>query len=107
MPKSYSQEYIDSLNQVEMHDNLGISMARACVDANIPLKLIARYFDVSRMTVHTWFRGGPIRPGRIPMVRSLLANIKEDTARGTLPLADFKKAKQYIYKLIDAQDESA
>jgi hypothetical protein len=107
MPKSYSQEYIDSLNQVEMHDNLGITLARACVEANVPLKLVAKYFGVSRMTVHTWFRGGPIRPGRVPLVNSLLTNIKEDTARGTLPLADFKDAKQYIAKLIDAQDEPA
>jgi len=103
LPKSYSPEYIDAINKVEMYDNLGIALARACVKANIPLKLVARVFGVSRMTVHTWFRGGPIRSGRLPLVNSFLSIIEQDTAKGVLPLADFQAAKKYITELLEKE----
>lgn len=103
MPKSYSPEYVDALNKVDMRDNLGIVLARACVKANIPLKLVAKLFGVSRMTVHTWFRGGPIRPGRTQLVYALLKIIEEDTARGILPLADFKSARAYVNELLNTE----
>jgi len=86
-----------------MYDNLGIALARACVKANIPLKLVARVFGVSRMTVHTWFRGGPIRSGRLPLVNSFLSIIEQDTAKGVLPLADFQAAKKYITELLEKE----
>ena len=109
MPKSYSPEYIASLNAVRMYDNLGVTLARACVKANLPLKLVAKILGVSRMTVHTWFRGGPIRPGRARLVQLLLKTIEVDTARGLLPLADFKDAKEYVHELIKdlPEEESA
>jgi hypothetical protein len=108
MPKSYSQEYIDALNSVGMHDNLGVTLARACVKANLPLKLVAKILGVSRMTVHTWFRGGPIRPGRTKLVQLLLKTIEVDTARGLLPLADFKEARVYVHELTkDSHDEES
>ena len=103
MPKSYSPEYVSALNAVDMRDNLGIVLARACVKANIPLKLVAKVFGVSRMTVHTWFRGGPIRPGRVQLAYALLKIIEEDTAKGILPLADFKSARAYINNLLDTE----
>lgn len=103
MPKSYSPEYINAINSVEMYDNLGIALARECVKANVPLKLVAKVFGVSRMTVHTWFRGGPIRSGRVPLVNAFLSVIEQDTAKGVLPLADFPSAKKYITELIEKQ----
>jgi hypothetical protein len=99
MPKSYSPEYVEMLNAVVMPDNLGVVLAKACVKANIPLKLVAKLFGVSRMTVHSWFRGGEIRSGRKQLIVAFLKVIEEDTARGVLPLADFKAAKEYIYEL--------
>lgn len=100
MPKSYTPEYVEMLDAVVMPDNLGIVMAKACVKANIPMKLVAKVFGVSRMTVHTWFRGGEIRSGRKQAVIAFLKTIEEDTARGILPLADFKSAREYIFDLI-------
>ena len=99
MPKSYSPEYKEMLNSVVMPDNLGVVLAKACVKANIPLKLVAKLFGVSRMTVHTWFRGGEIRSGRKQLIVAFLKVIEEDTAKGVLPLADFKSAKEYIHDL--------
>jgi hypothetical protein len=51
------------------------------------------------MTVHTWFRGGEIQSGRKLLVITFLKVIEEDTAKGVLPLADFKSAKEYIHEL--------
>lgn len=99
MPKSYSPEYIEMLNAVVMPDNLGVVLAKACVKANMPLKLVAKLFGVSRMTVHSWFRGGEIRAGRRSLIIAFLKVLEEDTARGVLPLADFKAAKDYVYEL--------
>jgi len=99
MPKSYSPEYVEMLNAVVMPDNLGIVLAKACVKANIPLKLVGRALGVSRMTVHTWFRGGEIRPRRKQLILAFLKVIEEDTAKGILPLADYKSAKEYIHEL--------
>ena len=99
MPKSYSPEYVKMLNAVVMADNLGIVLAKACVKSNLPLKLVAKALGVSRMTVHTWFRGGEIQSGRKLLVITFLKVIEEDTAKGVLPLADFKSAKEYIHEL--------
>lgn len=103
MPKSYSPEYIEMLDAVVMPDNLGIVLAKACVKANIPLKLVAKALGVSRMSVHTWFRGGEIRQGRKQLIVTFLKVVEEDTARGVLPLADFKSAKEYIHDLISKE----
>lgn len=91
------------LDAVVMPDNLGIVLAKACVKANIPLKLVAKALGVSRMSVHTWFRGGEIRQGRKQLIVTFLKVVEEDTARGVLPLADFKSAKEYIHDLISKE----
>ena len=106
MPKSYSPEYIDAINKVHLPGNVGVALAKACVKANIPLKLVAKVFGVSRMTVHTWFRGGPIRSGRMPLVNAFLSIIEQDTAKGVLPLADFPAAKKYITELLEKQESA-
>ena len=103
MPKSYSPEYVKMLNAVVMADKLGIVLAKACVKANLPLKLVAKALGVSRMTVHTWFRGGDIQLGRKPLVITFLKVIEEDTAKGVLPLADFKSAKEYVNNLLNKE----
>ena len=103
MPKSYSPEYVEMLSGVCMPDNLGVVLAKACVKANIPQKLVAKVFNVSRMTVHTWFRGGEIRSGRRQLIIAFLKVVEEDTAKGLLPLADFKSAKNYIQDLINKE----
>jgi len=103
VPKSYSSEYVDMLDAVSMPNNLGVVLAKACVKANIPQKLVARVFNVSRMTVHTWFRGGEIRSGRRQLIIAFLKILEEDTAKGKFPLADFKSAKEYIYDLISKE----
>jgi len=103
MPKSYSPEFVGALNKVDMRDNLGIVMARMCIKANLPASMVAKVFGVSRMTIHTWFRGGSIRTGRVETVHAFLRIIEADTAKGILPLADFKSARAYIRDLIKTE----
>lgn len=105
MPRPYSPEFIDAINKVKMYDNLGVKLARACIKANLPLNAVSKLLGVSRMTVHTWFRGGDMHPKSADMVRTLLKVIEVDTARGALPLADFKEARAYVREFF--KDESA
>lgn len=107
MPKSYSPEYIKALNQVKMYDNLGITLARACVKANLPIAAVSKLLGVSRMTIHTWFRGGDMRPKSTESVKLLLKVIETDTAKGLLPLADFKSAREYVNEFYKTEKESA
>jgi len=105
MPRSYSPEFIKAINRVKMYDNLGVTLARACIKANLPLISVAKLMGVSRMTVHTWFRGGEMHPKSADAVKTLLKVIEVDTAKGLLPLADFKAARAYVREFF--KDESA
>ena len=105
MPKSYSPEYVRAIHSVGLHDNLGVQLARACIKANLPIIAVSKLLGVSRMTVHTWFRGGDMRDKSAEMVKTLLKVIEADTARGVLPLAGFKEARAYVREFF--KEESA
>lgn len=36
---------------------LGVKLGRICIAKNIPVKEVAEYFSVSRLTVYKWFSG--------------------------------------------------
>lgn len=43
---------------------LGVKLGRICVKRDIPVKDVAEYFGVSRVTVYGWFRGKVIVSGK-------------------------------------------
>ena len=59
MPKKYSQSFLIELGKAD-NERLGVKLAKACVRADLPIIEVAKVFGVSRMTIHTWFRGGAI-----------------------------------------------
>jgi predicted transcriptional regulator len=36
---------------------LGVKLAKICIKKEIPVKDVAEFFKVSRVTVYSWFRG--------------------------------------------------
>ena len=60
MPKSYSEKFVLNL-QKNTSDHIGIKMAKLCVKARLPIKDVANVFKVSRMAIHSWFRGSVIK----------------------------------------------
>lgn len=100
MPRTYSQELIDEVNSRDPSYNSGIALAQACIKANLPAKYVAVALNVSRMTVHSWFRGAPIREKNKRRVEVFTDLVESDTAKGFLPAPTTKEAKAYIEEMI-------
>ena len=63
MPRSYSSKFLLTLSKPDAIMD-GQLLAKLCVEANLPASYVCKVFGISRMALHTWFRGGPIRHKR-------------------------------------------
>jgi hypothetical protein len=99
VPRGYSPELIESLRYKTARDGLGTVLAKKCIAANLPSTMVADLLDVSRQTLHMWFRGAGIQPEREPRIKALIAIIDSDIAAGVLPLEDYKSSKAYYKSL--------
>jgi|TARA_R110000803_G_scaffold71132_1_gene134233 predicted regulator of amino acid metabolism with ACT domain len=101
MPKKYSQEFLVELNTLD-ETRLGVQLAKACVNAELPITEIAKVFEVSRMTVHSWFRGSPIRDKNESKIKRFLVALdgawKAQLENHTqdLPISEMKKARTFL-----------
>ena len=84
MPRTYSKEFIKELGTLKPFDTTGIQLAKACIRANIPALYVANALEVTRMTVHSWFRGNPIRDKKRRLVAVFTELIEEDLDNGIL-----------------------
>jgi len=99
MPRSYSSKFLLTLSKPEAIMT-GQILAKVCVEANLPASYVCKVFGISRMALHTWFRGGPIRPRRIKTVDAFIALIDKDLKAGVLPAKNLKEAKAYIEDML-------
>ena len=99
MARTYSQELIDEVNSRDPN-NSGVALAQACIKANLPAKYVAVALGVTRMTVHSWFRGAPIREKNRRLVEVFTDLVESDTAKGLLPAKNMMEAKAYIEEMI-------
>ena len=44
-------------NQAADSNKVGVRLGRYCIERDIPVQEIAEKFDVSRMTIYSWFTG--------------------------------------------------
>ena len=100
MPKKYSQSFLIELNNFD-EDRPGVLLAKACVNADLPIIEIAKVFGVSRMTVHSWFRGSPIRDKNAIKIKILKALEGEWTSQlenhtEELPISSIKQARAFL-----------
>ena len=101
MPKKYSPEFLIELNTFDK-DRPGVQLAKACVNADLPMTEVAKVFGVSRMTLHNWFRGAPVRDKNTQKIKTFLVALNdvwtEQFANQTteLPLANQKLAKSFL-----------
>ena len=56
MSTGYASGFI---NEVTASDKskIGVQLGKVCIKRDIPVTDIAQFFDVSRVTVYSWFRG--------------------------------------------------
>ena len=60
MARPYSDKFILGLNHANSK-RIGIQLAKTCVRAHLPSVYVADTFNVTRMSIHSWFRGGAVR----------------------------------------------
>jgi len=56
MSYGYSQRLVDA-NKGADAKSLGVTLGRLCIKHGVPVSEVARYLNVSRMTVYNWFWG--------------------------------------------------
>ena len=99
MPRSYSSKFLLTLSKPDAIMT-GQALAKLCVEANLPASYVCKVFGISRMALHTWFRGGPIRPKRIQLVDAFMSLVEKDIKAGLLPARNLAEAKNYIEDMI-------
>ena len=99
MSRGYSPELLDLIDNTHVY-RLGIDLAKACINANLPAVYVAQVFEVTRATIHTWFRGGAIRPRKRPRIETFISLVEEDLKKGILPCRNLRDAKAYLRDMV-------
>jgi len=99
MPRSYSSKFLLTLSKPDAVMD-GQLLAKVCVEANLPASYVCKVFGISRMALHTWFRGGPIRSKRMDIVNAFISLVTKDLDAGLLPAKNLKEAKAYIEDML-------
>jgi hypothetical protein len=99
MPRSYSSRFLLTLSKADAITT-GQVLAKICVEANLPASYVCKVFGISRMALHTWFRGGPIRPRRVGIVDAFISLVDKDLQAGVLPARNLKEARDYIEDML-------
>lgn len=94
MARPYSPELLEALNSSP--DSVGKLLGRTCLKLNLPMSYIHELLGVSRMTLHSWYRGSGIRKRHESKVDDLLKILEEQTASGRLPAKDLQDGKDFI-----------
>lgn len=99
MPQTYSAELKELVQNATTY-RLGLDLAATCIRANLPAIYIAEVFEVTRMSVHAWFRGGTIRPRKRPKIETFIKLVEEDLEKGLLPARTLRDARAYLGDMV-------
>jgi hypothetical protein len=99
MSRPYSPSFKKLITNDKSH-KLGIDLGRTCMRANLPATYVAEVFDTTRMTIHSWFRGGVIRSSKRRKIEVFIELLEEDINKGDLPAKTLKEARTYVEDMI-------
>jgi hypothetical protein len=99
MPRNYSEKFLTELFSPGAKSD-GEIFAKACIKAKLPANYVAKAIGVSRITVHAWFRGQPIRRKNGKTVDAFMNLLEKDTKAGILPVKGVRQAKEYIENMV-------
>jgi hypothetical protein len=99
MVRRYSAELVELVENAPSY-KLGLDLAATCIKANLPAVYVAEVLEVSRYTIHTWFRGGAIRPRKRPRIESFIKLVEEDMEKGILPVKNLLDARYYLGDMV-------
>lgn len=98
MVSKYSTELVKAVQSAPVR-GLGTELAALCIEANLPAAYVAQVLRISRMTLHTWFRGGEIRERKHPTIQLFMQLVKEDLADGVLPKKTLAETRAYLQQM--------
>jgi hypothetical protein len=99
MMRGYAVKTVERIRQLEA-TTLSVDLAKACVSANLPIGEIAVLFDVTRATVSSWFKNGPIRgDSRKGLAIKLIEAIERDMNAEVLPVKTREEGVEYLRNL--------
>lgn len=95
MARPYSEQFLLNLNKGDP-TRIGVQLGKVCVKANLPTTYVAKAFDVSRMSIHSWFRGQYVREKNYERILRFIEKINDALEQGILPASSTKVAKDYL-----------
>ena len=102
IPRPYSDRFILGLDKAD-DSKRGVQLAKLCLKANLPIKYVAEGVGTSRMTVHSWFRGGPMKHHNLQKVEKFMDLVEQGLADGVLPAQDIASAIVFIQSDVKPQ----
>lgn len=101
MARPYSEQFLISLQKADP-TRIGVQLGKVCVKANLPTTYVAEAFNVSRMSIHSWFRGQYVREKNYEKITKFIELINKGIDKGILPATTSTDAKDFIQsKVID------
>jgi hypothetical protein len=101
MARPYSEQFLISLQKADP-TRIGVQLGKICVKANLPTTYVAEAFNVSRMSIHSWFRGQYVREKNYERITKFIELVNKGLDKGTLPAMSPTDAKDFISsKVID------
>jgi hypothetical protein len=101
MARPYSEQFLISLQKADP-TRIGVQLGKICVKANLPTTYVAEAFNVSRMSIHSWFRGQYVREKNYEKITKFIELINKGIDKGILPATSSTDAKDFIQsKVID------
>jgi hypothetical protein len=101
MARPYSEQFLISLQKADP-TRIGVQLGRICVKANLPTTYVAEAFNVSRMSIHSWFRGQYVREKNYERITKFIELVNKGLDKGVLPALTTTDAKNFIdTKVVD------
>ena len=95
MARPYSEGFLLSLQKADP-TRIGVQLGKICVKANLPTTYVAEAFNVSRMSIHSWFRGQYVREKNYEKITKFIELINKGIDKGILPATTSTDAKDFI-----------
>lgn len=94
----YHQNIYDAVAAGDMR-RVGVRLAAACIDAQIPVQIVSRWMGISRQGVYYWFTGETdVAVRHQPKVEKITAVLISALDAGELPAKDLPTALDIIKK---------
>ena len=101
MARPYSEQFLINLQKADP-TRIGVQLGKVCVKANLPTTYVAEAFNVSRMSIHSWFRGQYVREKNYERITKFIELVNKGLDKGILPAVTSTDAKDFISsKVVD------